>query len=82
MSIQNFKKLVIILQVGKKLMELWCTQLHDLCKYENINEILYRPSIVPGGGAEQVWGAPAPSPHKTGTAYIIYTGPFISHLGV
>ena len=23
--------------------------------YEDINEILYRPSIVPGGGAEQVW---------------------------
>ena len=23
-------------------------------KYEDINEILYRPSIVPGGGAEQV----------------------------
>ena len=62
-------------------MELWCTQLHDLCKYENINEILYRPSIVPGGGAEQVWGAPAPSPHKTGTAYIIYTGPLFRILG-
>ena len=30
-------------------------------KYEDINEILYRPSIVPGGGAEQVWGgAPVP----------------------
>ena len=25
-------------------------------KYEDINEILYRPSIVPGSGAEQVWG--------------------------
>ena len=33
-------------------------------KYEDTNEILYRPSIVPGGGAEQVWGSssPAPSP--------------------
>ena len=25
-------------------------------KYEDINEILYRPSIIPGGVAEQVWG--------------------------
>ena len=42
-------------------------------KYEDINEILYRLSIVPGSGAEQVWGegvgslAP-PNPHlKTAT---------------
>ena len=32
-------------------------------KYEDINEILYQPSIVPGGGAEQVWEGSAP--HKT-----------------
>ena len=25
-------------------------------KYEDMNEILYRPTIVPWGGAEQVWG--------------------------
>ena len=31
-------------------------------KYEDINEILYCPSIVPGGGTEQVWGAPARPP--------------------
>ena len=29
-------------------------------KYEDINEILYRPSIVPGGGAEQVWEGSSP----------------------
>ena len=32
-------------------------------KYEDINETLYRPSIVPGGGAE----APPPPPRKTAT---------------
>ena len=34
-------------------------------KYEDINEILYRPSTVPGGGAERVWGGlqpPKPPP--------------------
>ena len=29
-------------------------------KYEDINEILYRPSIVTGGGTEQVWGGLQP----------------------
>ena len=29
-------------------------------KYEDINEILYRPNVVPGGGAEQVWGGSSP----------------------
>ena len=33
-------------------------------KYEDINEILYRPSIVPGGGVEQVWGGSSPPPIK------------------
>ena len=40
-------------------------------KYEDINEILYRPSIIPGGVVEQVWGGFCPSwppPHKTTTA--------------
>ena len=32
-------------------------------KYEDINEILYRPSIVPGGGAL------SPPPRKTATAF-------------
>jgi len=38
-------------------------------KYEDINEILYCPSIVPGGGTEQVWGGsnPPKPPHKTAT---------------
>ena len=38
-------------------------------KYKDINEILYRPSIVPGGGAEQVWGgySPPKPPRKTAT---------------
>ena len=33
-------------------------------KYEDINEMLYRPSTVPGSGAEQVWGGGSvpPSP--------------------
>ena len=30
-------------------------------KYEDINEILYRPSIIPGGVVEQVWGGFCPS---------------------
>ena len=29
-------------------------------KYEDNNEILYHPSIVPGGGTEQVWGGSSP----------------------
>ena len=42
-------------------------------KYEDINEILYRPSIVPGGGSEHYWGggeggAPAPHPPISGVA--------------
>ena len=34
---------------------------------EDINEILYRPSIVPGGGAEQIWRGAGlqPPPHQS-----------------
>ena len=28
--------------------------------YEDINDILYRPNIIPGGGAEQDWGGSSP----------------------
>ena len=31
-----------------------------ISKYEDINEILNRPSIVPGGGAKQVWEGSTP----------------------
>ena len=37
-------------------------------KYEDINKILYRPSLVSGGGAEQVWGDCC----KTATGLKIY----------
>ena len=38
-------------------------------KYEDINDTLYRPSIVPGDGAEQVWGGSSLPKlrHKTAT---------------
>ena len=35
---------------------------------EDINKTLYRPSVVPEQGAEQVWGGlQSPSPRKTAT---------------
>ena len=43
-------------------------------KYKDINEILYRPSIVPGGGAEQVWGGGAIAPCKTATGPVPFLG--------